>query len=308
VFAIEFNSAVLGPALVNGVATSALYGVLAVALVLSYRMSRSVAFVHGGIGSFCGFLYWYLVANSTTFATRELPRIPSFLVVVAVGAFAGFIFGSVVMGRMATWPRVTVTTFALGCMLLAGGVVGTMWPGAFERVPSPFGEGSVRMLGTNVTYHQLCTILLLVALVVALSYVLNRTRIGIYIRAIADDVEAADMVGIPVRRVAVGVWTVSGALAATAGVLIVPMTTLTELAVLFVLLRSLAAAVLGGFDSLPLALAGAVLFGLVESVIGGAVFGPVQTGVRELILMFLLFGGIVALSRRRSSTLSLLES
>lgn len=308
VLGLEFNSNVLGPALVNGVATAALYGVLAVALVLTYRMSRIVAFVHGGIGTAGAFVYWYLAGTfSGQFHVRGWPKLPALLVVIALGAVAGLIFGSLVMGRMADWPRVTVTTFSLGAMLLTSGVVGTLWKGAFERVPSPFGEGAVRILGQSVSRHQLVTIAILVVLIAGLSYLLAKTRLGVYVRAIADDVEAAQMVGVPVRVVATGVWCFAGALAALAGALITAMTNLTELAVLFVLLRSLAGAVLGGFDSLPLALAGAVLFGLVESVVGGSVFGTVSSGAREVLLMVMLFTGVVIVGRRKSSSMSLLE-
>lgn len=305
----ELNTHILKPALVNGVAISSLYGVLAVALVLTFRMSRTVAFVHGGIASFAGYLYWWMAATSSSqFQVLGWPKIPSLLLCSAFGAAAGMAFGSVVMGRMATWPRVVVTTFSLGGMLMAAGVAGTIWRGAFERVPSPFGEGRHQIFGTGVTNHQLVTVVLLVVLVTALTLVLQRTRLGIQIRAIADDVEGAAMVGIPVRRVATAVWTVGGALAGLAGALVVPMTSLTELAVLFVLMRSLAAAVLGGFDSLPLALAGAVLFGLVESLAGGGVFGVVSSGTREILLMALLFTGIVLMGRRRGRVLNLLEA
>jgi branched-chain amino acid transport system permease protein len=308
VLGLQFNSNILGPAIVNGFAISALYGLLAMALVLTYRMSRSVAFVHGGIASGSAFFYWFLVAKSVQFHTHSFPKLPSLALTVVMGALAGLIFGTIVMGRMATWPRVTVTTFALGGMLFIGGAVGSIWKGVFERVPSPFGVGTVRILGMNVTHHQLVTIAILVVVVVGVTLVLNRTRLGVYIKAIADDVEAAELVGVPVHKVATGVWVFSGGLAALAGALIVPMTTLTELAVLFVLLRSLAAAVLGGFDSLPLALLGAVLFGEVESILGGSVFGQVQTGVREMILMGILFGGVVLLARRKSFGVRLMEA
>jgi branched-chain amino acid transport system permease protein len=305
----ELNLHILKPALVNGIAVSSLYGVLAIALVLTFRMSRTVAFVHGGIASFAGYLYWWMAATSSSqFDVLGWPKIPSLLLCAAFGAAAGMVFGSVVMGRMATWPRVVVTTFSLGGMLMAAGVAGTIWRGVFERVPSPFGEGRRRILGTGVTNHQLVTVALLVVLVTVLTLVLQRTRLGIQIRAIADDVEGAAMVGIPVRRVATGVWAVGGALAGLAGALVVPMTSLTELAVLFVLMRSLAAAVLGGFDSLPLALTGAVLFGLVESLAGGGVFGVVSSGAREVVLMTLLFAGVVLMGRRRGRAVNLLEA
>jgi branched-subunit amino acid ABC-type transport system permease component len=306
VLALEFNTNILAPAIVNGIAISSLYALMAIALVLTFRMSRSVAFVHGGIASISAYLYWYLAATSASaFTVLGWPKLPSLGIVLVFGALGGFIFGSVVMGRMAAWPRVTVTTFSLGAMLLVAGIAGTIWKGVFERVPSPFGEGTMRFFSMNVTRHQVVSVGLLVVLSAVLTLVLSRTRLGVYIRAIADDVEAGQIVGIPVRSVAIGVWAFSGALAALGGALIVPMSTLTELAVLFVLMRSLAAAVLGGFDSLPLALVGALIFGLVESVVGGGVFGPVSSGMREVILMVLLFGGILLIARRRGGIVNL---
>lgn len=306
VLALEFNTNILAPAIVNGIAISSLYALMAIALVLTFRMSRSVAFVHGGIASISAYLYWYLAATSASaFTVLGWPKLPSLGIVLVFGALGGFIFGSVVMGRMAAWPRVTVTTFSLGAMLLVAGIAGTIWKGVFERVPSPFGEGTMRFFSMNVTRHQVVSVGLLVVLSIVLTLVLSKTRLGVYIRAIADDVEAGQIVGIPVRSVAIGVWAFSGALAALGGALIVPMSTLTELAVLFVLMRSLAAAVLGGFDSLPLALVGALIFGLVESVVGGGVFGPVSSGMREVVLMVLLFGGILLIAKRRGGIVNL---
>lgn len=302
VVALEFHPNILGGALVNGIAQSSLYALLAIALVLTFRMSRSVAFVHGGIASISAYLYWYLAATSASaFAVKGWPKIPSLLIVIVFAGILGFIFGTIVMGRMAAWPRVTVTTFALGAMLLVAGIAGTIWRGVFERVPSPFGEAHYGIIGTNVSRHQIVSVVLLLTLSIVLTIVLSTTRLGIYIRAIADDVEAGDIVGIPTRAVAIGVWTFSGALAGLGGALIVPMSTLTELAVLFVLMRSLAAAILGGFDSLPLAMVGALIFGMVEAVVGGAVFGPVSSGAREVILMTLLFGGILLIAKRRGT-------
>jgi branched-subunit amino acid ABC-type transport system permease component len=216
-----------------------------------------------------------------------------------VGGVLGFVYGTVVTGRMATWPRVTVTTFSLGVMLLAVGVVGTIWRGVFFRPPSPFGQGTHIVLDYGISVHQEVTVALVVVIMISMTWVLERTRFGVYIRAIADDAGAAEAVGVPVRRVSTIVWTFTGAVAAMGGALVVVMTQITELVVLFVLLRSLASAVLGGFDSLPLALAGAILFGAVESFLGGGVFGVVDSGLREILLMVILFGAILLMSRRR---------
>lgn len=297
---LEFNRHVLGPALINALAMSSLYLMLALCMVLAYRMSRSVAFVVGGFATVGAYLYWWAAsAIASGFDVMNWPRLPVLLGVTVIGGILGYAYGTIVTGRMATWPRVTVTTFSLGAMLLCVGVMGSIWRGVFFRPPSPFGQGRNQIFGYGVSVHQEVTVALVVTVVLTLTWVLERTRFGIYVRAIADDAGAAEAVGIPVRRVATVVWCITGALGASGGALVVVMTQITEVVVLFVLLRSLAAGVLGGFDSLPLALGGAILFGLVESVIGGAVFGPVDSGIREMMLMVILFVGILGVARLR---------
>src|SRR5919197_863290 len=189
VVALEFHPNILGGALVNGVAQSSLYALLAIALVLTFRMSRSVAFVHGGIASISAYLYWYLAAESASkFAVKGWPKIPSLLIVIVFAAVLGFIFGTIVMGRMAAWPRVTVTTFALGAMLLVAGIAGTIWRGVFERVPSPFGEAHYGLFGTNVSRHQIVAVTLLLVLSIILTIVLSTTPLGIFIPGLARGV------------------------------------------------------------------------------------------------------------------------
>ncbi|HLF41869.1 MAG TPA: branched-chain amino acid ABC transporter permease [Acidimicrobiia bacterium] len=285
-----FESSALGPAFVNGIMSSTLYGILAVALVLSFRMSRTVAFVHGGIALGATFLYWYLTSSSIYLSNpHAFPVYPAMAAVVGMGALFGLVYGTVVMGkRMASWPRVTVTTFSLGVMLLIAGVFASLWPGLDDYIQSPFGNQTLEVLSMNVTLHQIVTLGIFVLLVAVLSYGLLRTRAGIYVRAIGDDVEAAEMVGIPTAKVGIGVWMLSGGIAALAGILLAPAAGISDVSVLFILLRSLTVAVLGG----------ALLLGEVENLIGGGVFGSIPSGTREVILMTLVFGIVLALTRR----------
>ena len=303
--------------LIQGIALGALYGVLAISLVLTFRMSRVVGFVHGGISAGAAFLYWYLVADPTlvsgegfggaAFRTREWPKPVAVLIAVVVGALLGALFGSIVSGRMAAWPRVTVTTFSLGAMLLLTGIVASIWKSAFELVPSPFGTGTANVFDYIVTHHQIAVVGILLVLVGVLNFVLTRTTAGVQVRAIADDIEAAEMMGIKVRRVTTTVWCVAGGMAGLSGVLLTPMTRLGTSVILFVLLRSTAGAVLGGFESLPLALGGAMVFGQVESQIQGGTFGSITSGWREVILMATLFAGVMLLARRRQQRLEVDE-
>jgi branched-chain amino acid transport system permease protein len=316
--ALSFHFDLFKFSLVQGVALGALYGILAIALVLTFRMSRVVGFVHGGIATASAFFYWYLVANPTLVSgqsvggsawnTHQWPKAPAVLLAVLLGAALGAVFGSIVTGRMAVWPRVTVTTFSLGVMLLLAGISASIWKSAFENVPSPFGEGSTRILGNTTRHHDIAVVIIMILLVGGLNFVLTKTKLGTQIRAIADDIDAAAIVGIPVQKISIGVWCAAGALAGLGGVLLTPMTRLGTGVILFVLLRSTAGAVLGGFDSLPLALGGALIFGQVESQVQGGTFGTIGSGWREVILMTILFLGVILLARRSQSRFQLAEA
>lgn len=311
VVGLEFNRVALGPGIVNGVTQAALYGVIAVALVLSFRMSRTVAFVHGGIAMLAGYLYWYLTFPSAYFPdTKRWPAGVALTFVVVIGAVVGLVYGTLVMGRMKTWPRTTVTTFSLGVMLLVAGVMASTWIGLSEDIDGPFGNGRSRIFGQLVSRNEMAEVVALVVLVAVLTYVLNRTRTGTYVRAIADDLEAAQLMGIPVERVGTGVWAVSGMVSALAGVLIAAQINVSLASFLVVMLRAFTVSMLGGFNSLPLVLVGGMVFGLTESTIGGGVFGTVDSGVREMLLMVFLLGTIYGLYRlgNKATQAGLLEA
>jgi branched-chain amino acid transport system permease protein len=312
--AFTYNSRILAPAIVNGIAISSLYGVLVISLVLVHRINKSVAFVQGGIATVGGFLYWYFTAkqdfSATGVSTKGWPKTPALIGVVLIGVVIGLAYGAIVTNRMGNYPRVTVTTFGLGVMLLSVGIMTSIWKGVFETgVKGPF-VGTFKVFGQYVTYHQAFTLVVLFVVVAALSFVMRFTRAGIYVRAIADDTEAATMMGIRVTRVGTLVWGVAGGLGALSGALIVSMTVLHDTALIFVLMRALAAAVLGGFDSFALGIVGAMMFGVIESVIGGGVFGTVNSGTREVILTGALLGAVLVIAnfgRRKIATMAIGE-
>lgn len=297
-------------AFIGGIALGAVYGLVSVSLVFTYRVSRVVAFVHGGIALASASLYWYLTADPArtsgansgkwAYATREWPKWPALLLAVALGAVIAAVFGAISTGRMATWPRFTVTTFSIGGMLLITGITVTIWKGALEIVNSPFGEGRRHILGYVLSDHQIAVIILLPIIVTLLHLLVTRTRFGIAVRSLSDDIEAAELVGMPVQRVAVGVWVVSGALAAFSGVMLVVNTRVGADPVIFVLLRSMAGAALGGFTSLPLALVGAIVFGQIETHVTSGTFGDISSGWREIILMTVLSVSMVLVAWVRS--------
>jgi branched-chain amino acid transport system permease protein len=300
-FALAYNPDLLRPALVLGVAAAGLYGLLAVSLVLTYRVSRTIGFVQGGIALAGAYLYRSLTIGSEQTTTNEgLGFVPALVITVAAGAAVGAVYGAVVTGkRMANYPRIVVTMFSLASLLLLAGFSTTLIPADEGRVPSAFGTGVVKIIGGVATVHQVATVAILLALVGLLTVALRCTRTGIFIRAIADDVDASRVVGIPLTRMGSSVYVFSGAIAALAGVLLASSVGTAMPNILFIFLRALIVAVLGGLTSLPLALAGCLLLGVAETSLTAGVFGLVPTDQRELLVMGLIFGLVFIINRLR---------
>src|SRR5581483_4079394 len=107
----------------------------------------------------------------------------------------------------------TLTTFSLAGMLLLTGIVVSTFPMVEDYPPSPFGKGKIHVFDTYVSYHQVVSLVVLVLLVSALTFLLFRTRFGIYVRSIADDPEGARLVGLPMAQVGTVVYALAGAVA-----------------------------------------------------------------------------------------------
>src|SRR5205085_4936622 len=115
---------------------------------------------------------------------------------------------------------------------------------------------AIRFGGTGVTAHQFATAASVLLLAAGLYVLLNRTRYGTAVEAIAEDPGAARIVGLPVRRIVTVTWAIGGASSALAGMLYIHLNTLHQISLTFVLIFSLVAAVLGGFNRLPAAVRG----------------------------------------------------
>ncbi|MGQ0624361.1 MAG: branched-chain amino acid ABC transporter permease [Sporichthyaceae bacterium] len=315
VTALEFNSATFGPSIVSGVTNAGLTGLIAVALVLSFRISRTIAFVHGGILLAGALMFWYYTAESTTLGEDLLAggglevaggsrpeygkwpvMIALMLLGAAVAAFYGFIVTS---SKLATYPRVTLTNFSLALMLIIVGLIFTFNSSSSEFAESPFGEGGFKVFGIDekVTRHEAITLLILAVVVAGFTVLLQRTRFGVYTRAVADNVEASKLVGVPIGQVGTVVYAISGAIAALAGVLLAQSIGTETTGILFVFLRALIVCVLGAFGSIPLALAGAVLIAVIDSMLKADVFGTVDAGIREIVVASILFSAVIAIDR-----------
>jgi branched-subunit amino acid ABC-type transport system permease component len=311
-----------GEALVAGVALGGLYGLLPISIVLSYRISRTIAFVHAGIAAIAALLYWLLAVNNpllpkyvlvwsdgTSFGTRpEIGTIPALLIVCFAGLLAGAAYGAFVMSRkVASASVLTLTIVSLGTMMVLLGASGILAVQPEVTPPSPFGSGSLRILNVNLTASKVATVLVVIVVSLLLAVWLSTTHAGLCVQALADDIEAGVWCGIRLQLIGTGVYAASGLLAAFAGVLIAVTAGPNPDDMVILFLRGLALAVVGGMRSLPLALASAVLLGITETCLVVGVFGEVPGPLEELIISTMLLGGVLLVARLRRDRVFLLE-
>ncbi|MGQ0466531.1 MAG: ABC transporter permease subunit [Sporichthyaceae bacterium] len=303
--------------LVIGLAEAGLYMLLPVALVLSYRVSRTIAFVHGGIAASAALLYWWVVFDNPAVPgyRPELPPFVGLLVVVGIGASLGLAYGiAMTTPKIAALPKMTLTVASLGAMMIAIGIFSTTLDVPGESIPpSPFGNGGAATLfGVVLTKLRWVTLLIAVVLCVALALYLATSRTGRHLKAISDDLEAAAWSGVPVAKVGAGVHTIAGAIAALAGALIAAQSGPDPVNLIIFLLRGLTVAIVGGLMSLPLALAAAVVLGIVQSalvvgIVGTSDGASYSIGKQELILSVILLAMILAVAKARPKQFYMLE-
>lgn len=251
----------------TGLSAGSLYALVALGVVLVYRATRILNFAHGDLATFGTFVALALVTHRVPFAVA-LP-----LSVAAGAAVAvAFYFGVLVPAQRRDANLLGQVILTLGLALVAEGVIVAVW-GA-EPLPFPFPVSDTktyRVGGVIVSQLSLATLAAGVGASGLLYLLVQRTRLGLAMRATSENLPAAQTLGIPTRRILALTWAAAAALGVVAGVFLAPALLLDPFFMLDPFLKGFAAAVLGGLNSLPGAILGGVLLGVAESLIGAYV-------------------------------------
>ena len=250
----------LWPFLVIGVFTGGLYGLAAMGMVLTYKTVGVFNFAYGAIAMFCAFTYWQLHDQWGLTAWVAMP-----ILFVVVAPFLGVLLEAL-FRPLSGAPVEVVIVVSLGVLAALQAVAGIPWPNP-EHL-QPIFPVSTFLLGTHlhVGYDQLGTLLVSLSAAVGLWALLRHTRFGTQTRAVVDNPDLSDMIGVHgdnVRRVA---WILSCVFAALVGILISPTQGLDENQLVLVVIYAFAPAVLGILFGLPWAYGGGLALGIAVSV------------------------------------------
>ena len=253
------------PFIVIGLAFGGVYALSGVGLVVLYRATGVLNVAFGAIGA-AGALIAYYLLNHT-----GCPEWLAFTVCVAFGGVVNLLYGMVFGPAFARRDPLVKMMGTLGLALILLGVMAWLAPvgGAFARfLPLPSSQHHYVILNTSVSLTQIIAIGLALALTAAVTIFLRVTKLGTAMRALADDREITATLGVPVRRVEAAAWFGSGLACGAAG-LILPdlLTSLDYSALTFLVISSLAAALIGRLRSLWWTMFGGLAVGLAQSVL-----------------------------------------
>jgi branched-chain amino acid transport system permease protein len=276
----------------NGLALGSLYALIALGYTMVYGILKLLNFAHGDvymIGAFVGFGVLSAFGGAPSPSLALLPLIVLMFLAAMLGAGAlGVVIERFAYRPLRASPRLTVLITALGVsfflqnsMLLLFGAqfrsyesfqLGSTNPGAFE--PGPLVEPAFTIAGVNVQLIQVAVVATSLALMVLLTLLVARTKLGKAMRATAFDREAAAMMGIDVDRVIASTFFIGSVLAGAAGVMFGLMfSQIFHFMGFLAGLKGFTAAVVGGIGSIPGAMLGGLLVGLVESYSQGYLGG-----------------------------------
>jgi ABC-type branched-subunit amino acid transport system ATPase component/ABC-type branched-subunit amino acid transport system permease subunit len=272
-------------------------GLLAVGLVLTYRTTRIINFSYGAMGSIGGGLAAALsVGKGWNWGLAALAGI-------ATGAVVGYLVELLVVRRFATAPRLVLTVATIGLAQLLGGIaiylptwLGT--PAYIPEVPTALADTTITVDPVIFTGNDLLLLAVVPIVLAGLTWFLFFSDAGMAVRGMADNMDRARLLGIPVNQLSSLLWTVAGAVAALTVVLRAPSegVPLNAAAGPTVLLPALAAAVVVGMQSLPGAFVAGVSLGVLDQVVLWNVDSAAPTPVVLLAVIV-----VALLLRRRSS-------
>ena len=248
---------------IGGIAQGCIYGLIALGFVLIYKATETVSFAQGELmmlGAFCG------LAALTTMGLPFWLAVPA--AIAAMAAF-GVVLERVVISPILGQPAFSIVMLTIGIGYVARGAI-TMLPAIGTETHTlqvPYKDMTWNAGGLVLNAEQMVVIAATAVLCGLLFALFRFSKVGIAMQAASQNQLAAYYMGIPVRRLNAVVWGLSAAMAAIAGLLLAPIT-FVHANMGFIGLKAFPAAVVGGFGSLPGAIVGGLVIGIVESLAG----------------------------------------
>ena len=247
--------------LLFGISVGGQYALIAIGYTMVYGILRLINFAHGDVFMVAGLLGIYLSASFPLYVAMPL--------VIILTVALGFCIERVAYKPLRSAPRMSVMISAIGVSYLLQNTATYVTGGQPMIYPSlPFLSDTITVAGTSIKWVVLLTPVLVVALVILLTLLINRTKVGMAMRAVAKDFETSQLMGIKINSVISITFIIGSALAAIGSMLyFTTYSSVVPTVGSMPGLKAFVAAVFGGIGSIPGAVIGAFLIGICENFV-----------------------------------------
>jgi len=266
----------------NGIALGSIIALAAVGLTLTYGILRISNFAHGDFMTLGAYFTW--LANTTGV------NIWLSMILGAVGTVGAMLISEQLLWRPMRERRASSTTviiISIGLALFIRNGIILIWGGGNQSYDLPV-QQAVDFLGIKVAYYRIIVIVLAVVAIAALHFLLQNTKIGKAMRAVADNLDLARVSGIDVERVVIWTWIVTGTLTALGGGMYGLITAVRPNMGWFLILPMFASVILGGIGNPYGAILGALVIGLAQELSVPLLGSEYKIGVSLLVMVAVL--------------------
>lgn len=289
------NPEVIIDQVINGLTIGGIYALIALGYTLVYGILFMINFAHGEIfmfGSFGGFAALTYFANSGFSASHPgLSIIIAFLVAMIISSALGALLERIAYRPLRNAPRLAPLISAIGASIFLQNVMMLIIKARMQVYPDVIQEQFIEIGWVNISYFQIFIILGSFLLMVVLYLFIQKTKTGKAMRAVAEDRQAASLMGIDVNRIIQTTFIIGSALAAAAGVMVgIYYTQINHMMGFIPGIKAFTAAVLGGIGNVPGAMLGGFFLGMAEAF--GVLIMPAEYkdviafGLLVLVLIF----------------------
>ena len=268
--------------LINGLQTGSVYALVALGYSMVYGIIKLLNFAHGDIIMVGAYMTYYAIAS---FA---LPPVVAIALAITVSTLLGVFVEKVAYTPLRSAPRLSLLITAIGVSFLLENGAQLVF-GADQKSMDPLITGSIMLGQINVSFVAIVTILVSVVVMVLLSFVVNKTKAGKAMRAVSEDMGAAQLMGISLNRTISMTFAIGSALAGIGSVLYLAAYTQASPTMGSMLgIKAFVAAVLGGIGSIPGAMIGGFTIGILEALVAAVGFSMWKDAAVFLVLIIVL--------------------
>lgn len=267
--------------LVTGIVVGSVYALVALGFVLIYKSSNAINFAQGE------FLLVGTYICLTLVASYNIPFIAAILITLIFSALLGFIVEKIVLRPFIGKPIISMIMATIGLSSMLAGIVHIIWGHETRVFPQVFSEQPLQFGTIVIAPVYAWALVIVVIMLVIFSLFFKYSKLGIAMRATADDQQAALSMGISVKTIFAVAWAIAAIVSAVGGVLLGNINGVNS-SLSTIGLKVLPVAILGGLDSIPGAIIGGILIGIIESLTGGYLDPLVGGGLKEVMPFIIL--------------------